>query len=85
MTIKINSDNKSYMVRRYVDYIITRMDNNDILDALKDYLFREKMSYPIDTLSQEINRHCPSILETHMSELLIGKENEYASSIHQNS
>jgi hypothetical protein len=82
MKVQITSDNKSYIVRRYVDYILTRMDNNDMLGALKDYLFREKMSYPIDTLSLEINRHCPEILEDRFVEEVVGKGDEYAQAIH---
>lgn len=82
MKIKITPDNKSYIVTRYVDYILTRMDTLDMFGALKDYLLREKMSYPIDTLNLEIERHCPQILEDHFVEDVVGKENEYAKAIH---
>lgn len=82
MKIKLTADNKSYIVTRYVDYILTRMDTLDMFGALKDYLFREKMSYPIDTLNLEIERHCPQILEDHFAEDVVGKETEYAKVIH---
>lgn len=75
--IKITVDNKDYVVRRYTDYILSRMDNLEILDSFKDYFFREKMAYPIETLEQEINRHCPYVLEDHIAEEVVGKGSEY--------
>lgn len=73
----ITPDNKSYIVRRYCDYILSRMDNDDIYSSFKDYFFREKMGYPIKTLTEEINRHCPNILEDNLAELVVGKDKEY--------
>jgi hypothetical protein len=78
---RVNDDNKSYIVRRYVDNIISGMDNEDIYLSFKDYLFKEKMEYPNDTLDIEIKRHFPDILEDHRSELVVGKEHEYAKTI----
>lgn len=52
--IKINDDNKSYVVRRYIDSTISRMDNEEIYLALKDFLYKEKIEYPNDTLETEI-------------------------------
>lgn len=76
--IKISDDNKAYVVRRYTDYIIAHMDNIEVLDSFRNYFFREKMSYPVDTLEIEINKHCPEILEDHTVENVIGKGAEYA-------
>jgi len=78
---RVNDDNKSYIVRRYVDSIISGMDNEDIYLSFKDYLFKEKMEYPNDTLDIEIKRHFPDLLEDHRSELVVGKEHEYAKTI----
>jgi hypothetical protein len=77
----ITDSNKSYIVRRYSDYIVSRMDNLDIFNEFKNYLFKEKMEYPNDTLEDEINRLCPEILEDHFPEQVIGKGAEYAKSI----
>lgn len=82
MIIRITPDNKAYFTRRYVDYLLSHMDNTDIFDALKHYLFQEKFAYPIDRLELEITRYCPEILKDHLAELAVGKEKEYASSIH---
>jgi hypothetical protein len=79
--ISINDNNKSYIVRRYVDSIISRMDDADIYLAFKDYLFREKIDYPNDTLEIEIKRHFPEILDDNISESVVGKEHEYAKNI----
>lgn len=75
--IKITAENKDYFVRRYTDYIISRMDNIEILDNFKDYFYKEKMIYPIETLEREINRYCPHILEDHIAEEVVGKGYEY--------
>lgn len=75
--LQITTDNKSYIVKRYCDYVESHMDDHDIYDSFKEYFFREKMGYPIETLTQEINRHCPDILEEHLSETVIGKDKEY--------
>ena len=80
--IEISNDNKAYVVRRYTDYIISRMDNIEVLDSFRNYFFQEKMSYPNDTLYEEIFRHCPEILDDHLAEEVIGKGVEYAKSIH---
>lgn len=77
----VNDSNKSYIVRRYVDGIISHMDNEDVYLAFKDYLFREKMDYPNDTLEIEIRRHFPDILEDHRAEQVVGKEKEYAKAL----
>ena len=79
--LKLTEDNKSYIVRRYVDHILSRMDDIDMWNTLKDYVYREKMSYPIETLELEIQRHCPQILEDHISEEVLGKGAEYAKTI----
>lgn len=75
--LQITPDNKSYIVRRYCDYVLSRMDTEDIYSSFKDYFFREKMGYPIKTLTEEINRHCPEILADHLAESVIGKDKEY--------
>jgi len=77
----ISNDNKVYIIRRYTDYIITRMSDIEILDAFKNYLFQEKMHYPNDTLEEEIKRYCPEILENHFTEEVVGKGAEYAKAI----
>lgn len=77
----VNDSNKSYIVRRYVDSIISHMDNEDVYLSFKDYLFREKMGYPNDTLEIEIRRHFPDILEDHSSEVVVGKGREYAKTV----
>ncbi len=76
-TLQVTPDNKSYIVRRYCDYVISRMDNDEIYNSFKDYFFREKMGYPIDTLKEEIIRHCPEILDDHLAESVVGKDKEY--------
>ena len=52
--LQITPDNKSYIVRRYCDYVLSRIDNDEVYTGFKDYFFREKMGYPIDTLKEEI-------------------------------
>lgn len=79
--IQITNDNKAYIVRRYTDYALSRMDNVEILNAFKDYFYREKIGYPINTLESEIDRYCPEILEDHFSENIVGKGDEYAKTI----
>jgi hypothetical protein len=76
--VKITSNNKDYIVRRYTDYVLSRMDDIEILENFKDYFFREKIGYPIDTLETEINKYCPEILEDHISEEVVGKAAEYS-------
>jgi hypothetical protein len=76
--LKITEDNKPYIVRRYTDYIISRMDNLELLEEFKDYFYREKIGYPIDTLETEIHKYCPEILEDHLIESVVGKGYEYA-------
>lgn len=75
--LQITPDNKPYIVRRYCDYVLSRMDSEDIYASFKDYFFREKMGYPIATLKEEITRHCPEILEDHLAETVVGKDVEY--------
>lgn len=77
----VNDSNKSYIVRRYVDSIISHMDNEDVYLSFKDYLFREKMEYPNDTLEIEIRRHFPDLLEDHRGEAVVGKGREYAKAV----
>lgn len=79
--LKLSQNNKTYIVHRYVDHIVSRMDNDDMWNAFKDYLFREKMGYPIDTLEIEIKRHCPQILEDNIAEEVVGKGAEYATTV----
>lgn len=78
---QINSENKEYIVKRYTDYILSRMDNLDIWEGFKEYFYREKLAYPNDTLEQEISRYCPSILEDHIVEEVVGKGQEYAKTV----
>ena len=75
--IKITESNKPYIVRRYTDYVVSRMDNLELLEEFKDYFYREKMGYPLDTLQSEINKFCPEILEDHLIESVVGKGVEY--------
>jgi hypothetical protein len=75
--LQITPNNKSYIVRRYCDYILSRIDNDEVYTGFKDYFFREKMGYPIDTLKEEIVRYCPEILEDHLAESVVGKDKEY--------
>jgi hypothetical protein len=77
----ITNDNKAYIVRRYCDYTISRMDSIEIFNEFKNYFFKEKMDYKNNLLEDEINRFCPEILEDHFSEIVIGKGEEYAKSI----
>lgn len=76
-TIKITSDNHEYIVKRYVDYIVSHMDTDDFYDTTKEYLFKEKFSYPFETLEEEIKRHAPDILKDYLVEQVVGKEREY--------
>jgi hypothetical protein len=75
--LQMTPDNKSYIVRRYCDYVLSRIDNDEVYTGFKDYFFREKMGYPIDTLKEEIGRYCPEILEDHLAESVVGKDKEY--------
>lgn len=79
--LAITADNKSYIVHRYTDYALSRMDNVEILNGFRDYFYREKMGYPINTLELEISKYCPEILEDHFSENVVGKGAEYAKNI----
>lgn len=74
----ITEDNKPYVVRRYTDYITSRMDNLELLEEFKDYFYREKIGYPIDTLQSEINKFCPEVLEDHIVESVVGKSSEFS-------
>lgn len=76
-TLQVTPDNKSYIVRRYCDYVISRMDNEEIYSSFKDYFFREKMGYPINTLVEEIKRYCPELLDDNLAESIVGKDKEY--------
>lgn len=76
----ITEDNKSYVVRRYTDYITSRMDNLELLEEFKDYFFKEKINYPVDTLQTEINKYCPEVLEDHIVESVVGKGSKFAHS-----
>lgn len=79
--IHLTTNNKSYIIRRYVDHIVSRMDNLDMWESLKDYLYREKFGYPLETLENEINKHCPEILDDNITEQVVGKGEEYAKAI----
>lgn len=79
--LEITTNNKSYIVQRYVDHVAYRMSDGEIYDAFKDYLYREKMAYPVDTLNSEIKRYCPEILEDDIAEKVVGKGPEYAKTI----
>lgn len=79
--LKVTIENKAYLTRRYVDYIISHMDQIDIFDSLKDYIYKEKFNYPNATLESEIGRHCPELLQDHTVEELVGKGEEYAKAI----
>jgi hypothetical protein len=57
------------------------MDNEEIYLALKDFLFKEKIEYPNDTLETEIIRYYPDLLEDHFAENIVGKGAEYAKSL----
>jgi hypothetical protein len=79
--LKISSDNKDYIVERYSSFMLSRMNDLEILEAFRDYFHKEKMSYPNETLEQEINRFCPAVLEDHIAEEVLGKGAEYAKAI----
>jgi hypothetical protein len=79
--IHLTNNNKSYIIRRYVDHIVSRMDDLDMWESLKDYLYREKFGYPLETLENEINKHCPEILDDNIAEQVVGKGEEYAKNI----
>lgn len=79
--LELTTENKSFIVQKYVDHVIYRMSDGEIYDAFKDYFFREKMAYPIPTLWEEIKRHCPEILEDNIAEQVVGKGSEYAKTI----
>ena len=57
------------------------MSDSEIYDAFKDYLFNEKIAYPIPVLWEEIKKHCPEILENNIAEQVVGKGSEYAKAI----
>lgn len=76
--LKITSDNHEYIVKRYVDHIVSHMDIEDFYDTTKEYLFKEKLSYPLETLEEEIKRYSPDLLKDYLVEQVVGKEKEYA-------
>lgn len=80
-TLELTTENKSFIVQKYVDHVAFRMDDSEIYDAFKDYFYREKIAYPIETLQAEIKRHCPEILEDNIAEQVVGKGSEYAKTI----
>lgn len=75
--LKVTEENKPYLIRRYTDYIVSRMDNVEILEEFKNYFYKEKVDYSPQTLESEINRYCPEILENHIVENVIGKGSEF--------
>lgn len=75
--LKVTEENKPYLTRRYTDYIVSRMDDVEILEEFKNYFYREKMAYSPQTLESEINRYCPDILEDHIVENVVGKGSEF--------
>jgi hypothetical protein len=75
--LKVTEDNKPYLVRRYTDYIVSRMDNLQLLEEFKDYFYREKIGYPVETLETEMHRYCPEILEDHIVDNVVGRSPEY--------
>jgi len=77
--LKVTEDNKSYLVRRYADYIVTRMDSIQILEEFKNYFYREKMGYLCNTLENEMLRYCPELLEDYLVENVVGKGSEFTS------
>lgn len=76
--LEITPDNKSYIVKKYCDHVLSQMDDFEIYSELKDYFFQEKMNYPIITLTEEINRHCPQILQNHLLENVFNKGVEFS-------
>jgi tRNA A37 threonylcarbamoyladenosine dehydratase len=77
--LNITVDNKEYIVKKYCDYVLSNMDDFEIYSELKNYFYKEKISYPIITLTDEINRYCPQILEDHMVQDVFGKSKEFSS------
>jgi hypothetical protein len=57
------------------------MDEVDMLDSLKEYIYKEKFNYPNLTLELEVGRHYPELLQDHTTEELVGKGGEYAKAI----
>jgi hypothetical protein len=53
------------------------MDNLQLLEEFKDYFYREKIGYPVETLETEIHRYCPEILEDHIVDNVVGRSPEY--------
>lgn len=82
-TIIIDNENKSYFAKRYVDYILSRMDQTDIWQELKNYLFKEKIRYKPELLQAEIKRYCPHILQEHITEEVVGKGEEYEQKVYE--
>jgi len=74
--LKVTEASKPYLVRRYADYVLNRMDSIQILEEFKNYFYREKMGYPCETLENEMIRYCPEILEDHLVENVVGKSSE---------
>jgi hypothetical protein len=77
--LKITEENKPYLIRRYTDYVVTRMDSIQILEEFKNYFYREKMAYPCETLENEMVRYCPELLEDYLVENVVGKGSELTS------
>ncbi len=79
--LKVTENNKPYIVRRYTDYIVSRMDSLQILEEFKNSFYREKIGYPPDTLDNEITRYCPEVLEDHIVENVVNKRPEFESTL----
>lgn len=70
--LKLTIDNKQYVVKKYADNVAYRMDDGEIYDAFKEYFYKEKLSYPLETLESEILKLCPEILEDNIVEQAVG-------------
>ena len=78
---KLTDNNKSYIIRRYCDFICSHMDPLEFMNEFKNYFYKEKYAYKNDILEDEINRVCPEILEDHTIESYVNKGAEYAKTI----
>lgn len=72
MINKITSLNKHWVVDQYFQEYSKDIGYQQIFEEFKKYFFRDKESYDLDHLEQEIKQNCPQ---------LFNEEEKYASSI----
>lgn len=76
MINKITNLNKHWVVDQYFQEYSKDIGYQQIFEEFKKYFFRDKESYTLDQLEQDIKQNCPKLLN---------EEHKYASSISSSS